>query len=298
MRKVLLCFPWHEDFSINAKSLGTIEKYRVGGDTYQIDDCLVTVEEAQTAYVGVIRNYFVTGNYEIKKKGTKLRPFDEWIYCDSDNPWTEIDFLKILGHDFDIVCFPYPMKDRPEIYNAKINGKHVPITTKGLLPVEGHGMGGLVKIKRKVFEKLEPYWFFIPEIEKDGILSWKPEDYYFCKKARKAGFKCIVDFDNPLEHINTQLKRSNKMSPVKEVKLFNDLANQALKINEISGGMAKEYSKAMLEVKSCHQIIQEQNKKIAELEVEIKKITTAKPVVTEDDPDQKKDLTPGPALNP
>jgi len=216
MRKILLCFPWYAGWEGNQQSLDTIEKYRIGEGTYIIGDCLITVEGAQTPYVGMVRNFFVTGNDQINKTNPEIRPFDEWIYDDEDNPWTEADLLRILSYDYDVVSFPYALNSKKPVYNVKINGEYAPFSTKGLKKVDGHGMGGLVKIKRKVFEKVEPYWFFIPQLEDNGILGWETEDYHFCKKVRKAGFDLIVDFDNPLEHNNIHLLKKKELTMAEE----------------------------------------------------------------------------------
>lgn len=50
--------------------------------------------------------------------------------------------------------------------------------------------GGCLLIQRKVFEKIGPPWF-TSEWREEGHLS---EDFSFCEKARKAGYKILVDW--------------------------------------------------------------------------------------------------------
>lgn len=65
-----------------------------------------------------------------------------------------------------------------------------------------HGIGlGFVLIKRRVFEKIDYPWF------RFDIFS---EDYYFCEKVRKAGFKIAVDTGVVVKHLSNRLEVDDK----------------------------------------------------------------------------------------
>jgi hypothetical protein len=59
-----------------------------------------------------------------------------------------------------------------------------------LIKVDGLGTGMLL-IHRDVLKTIEPPWFQF-KYDKDGLIELS-EDYYFCEKAKKAGFELFVD---------------------------------------------------------------------------------------------------------
>ena len=67
---------------------------------------------------------------------------------------------------------------------------------KGLLPVDVVGSAGLL-VRKRVFETLVDPWFEAGCLTRTGL----GEDWYFCWKARRAGFQTWVDTTVPLGHI-------------------------------------------------------------------------------------------------
>lgn len=59
-----------------------------------------------------------------------------------------------------------------------------------LIKVDGVGTGMLL-VHRSVFTTIEPPWFRF-QYKPDGTMDLS-EDYYFCEKAKKAGFELFVD---------------------------------------------------------------------------------------------------------
>jgi hypothetical protein len=72
----------------------------------------------------------------------------------------------------------------------------------GFLTCEGVATGFLL-IKTDVFKKLKhPYFFW--ESGKDGEVT-VGEDFWFCKKAKKAGYELWVDLLVEVKHIGDYL---------------------------------------------------------------------------------------------
>jgi GT2 family glycosyltransferase len=81
------------------------------------------------------------------------------------------------------------------------------ISEESLVEVDAVGAGCLL-IHRKVFEAIKkPYFLF--QYNDDGIMTLG-EDFYFCQKAQKAGFKIWVDRKMVTSHFKTiDLKQVN-----------------------------------------------------------------------------------------
>ena len=147
------------------------------------------------------RNIFITGNANPSLYKPAILDYDYWIFCDSDIEFTEADLKRILSYDKDIISLPYQLNSKKPAFNAMINGKYLPLDTKGLMKVDGCG-AGFLKVKKCVFQKMPAYWFFIDQVEKDGVLSFICEDYNFGKKARRLGYDIWMDFNHPVQHNN------------------------------------------------------------------------------------------------
>jgi len=67
--------------------------------------------------------------------------------------------------------------------------------------VEAVGVGtGALLVHRSVFETLRPPWFKFTY--RDNGTKAQGEDFYFSKKARKAGFRLWVDTTRPCGHVH------------------------------------------------------------------------------------------------
>lgn len=119
---------------------------------------------------------------------------------------------KLYSHNKDIVAGLYFSRREPffpQIYETtKVEGKEqtgrydaiFDIPQDQLIEVDACGFGCIL-IKKEVFDKLEtPFFQFIPGTEKQLQVS---EDYYFCKKAKDAGYKIYCDTSIKCKHIGT-----------------------------------------------------------------------------------------------
>jgi hypothetical protein len=100
---------------------------------------------------------------------------------------------------FDYFPVEASMSDEQLVHSARharIGGPYslAPFQT-GLVEVGLCGTGGLL-IDMKVFKALDPPWF-VNHSQGHAIA----EDTWFTLRARRAGFKCFVDFDTPIGHL-------------------------------------------------------------------------------------------------
>ena len=114
------------------------------------------------------------------------------FFLDADIVPPSDALLRLLAHDLPIVSGLYRKRLPPHepmafTYRGRILR---PIPAKGprLRKVDVVG-GGCLLIRREVFEKVRSPWF-TSEWRRDGHLS---EDFSFCEKARKVGYRIAVD---------------------------------------------------------------------------------------------------------
>lgn len=147
----------------------------------------------------------------------------EWyLSVDSDISFHPDHVSRLLSHDVDLVGGPYCHK-KPDVEWSARALDHEKVDPKtGLQVLNAHGTGFLL-IRRGVFEKIrkeqpeimhiedwneskgQTKWDFFSEgivtepgyYDEPTLLS---EDFYFCKRARQAGFKILVDTTFHLTH--------------------------------------------------------------------------------------------------
>ena len=132
--------------------------------------------------------------------------YDGVLFLDADISIPDEKFLDKMietGYKLDakVVGGAYRMKKGEEyilIAGKEKDGKIQNIREKPKEPllVEGAGTGCLL-IYREVLQKLSDPWF---EIKDKPNLEVEPEDFYFCRKAREAGFKIALDTRFPTNH--------------------------------------------------------------------------------------------------
>lgn len=109
---------------------------------------------------------------------------------------------KLIEHDKDVVSglyfrntYPYT----PMVFKSNNDKKYDPILDYDddkLMEVDACGAGCLL-VKTEVFKKLKLPYFKSNEVE-GGL----PEDHYFCKKLRDAGFKIHCDTSVKCSHMS------------------------------------------------------------------------------------------------
>jgi len=146
--------------------------------------------------------------------------FEETLWVDSDVGFFPNDVDRIREHGLPVCSALYPRKGQ-----SSFAVKLLPGTRKvtfgsggGLLEVE-HVATGFLHIRREVYRQIEeqqklpmcnrsnsrgiiPY--FLPlVVESGGEYSYLSEDYSFCERIRRAGYKIMADTTVRLWHVGT-----------------------------------------------------------------------------------------------
>lgn len=196
--KIKICFPYYRDCPIYDILLEQARKYK-GQHTF-------IFKKAKGTIVHDVRNILVAETLRISRD-FKLPDFDVVVMIDSDIECSIHDIVYIAEKAFSENCIfglPYLLRGSENKYNAGFIGnydfEHLRIQTKGVLEIDGQG-NGCKAIPRKVFESIEPFWFWPGIIHfKDGSIDTLVEDWNFDYKARHSGFKILCDFDRQVGH--------------------------------------------------------------------------------------------------
>lgn len=144
------------------------------------------------------------------KLAEKAKDVADYIFFVDDDVLPPMNAItKLLSHNKDIVSGLYFAKQEPhfpqiflknkenkERYDSIENYKR-----DSLIEIDACG-GGCVLIKSDVFKKLRrPYFQFIPQGEDHPR---KGEDFFFCEKAKEAGFEIYCDTSIICKHIGTK----------------------------------------------------------------------------------------------
>lgn len=154
----------------------------------------------------------------IVQKFLAIKDCDYLMMIDSDII-PPVDILNLVDFQKDIITplmlvqqkgtlIPLYLRQNPDgIYDA---GNY--LEESGLQEVDATGTGCIV-IKREVLEKLDHP--FRNEYDKDGIKKLG-NDFSFCKRAKKLGFKVWVHLDYTADHITEMSLREVFLDKIKQ----------------------------------------------------------------------------------
>jgi hypothetical protein len=170
----------------------------VGMDTGRFSDFTVAM-----AQLGLPKGWTVNSalNYDCAHAcNHHVRTFkgDHLLLMGDDHRFPGDIIGRLLRHKVDIVA-ALCMERRPPFRTvARVAGNPLPLDTEpGLIEVDSTGTAGML-IHRRVFDALEPPWFWHGE-GKDGF--YLADDIFFCARAREAGFKIHVDTSTVISHL-------------------------------------------------------------------------------------------------
>lgn len=166
------------------------------------------------------------GRNEIVDEFLKTKDYEYLFFIDSDAMWHPKAIERLIGHDLAVVtgCIytrklpPWPTMGDYEGLNRKgihtYNKQRVTeqllkyaqakgLDTKSsniqcleepeLVEIDGTGMH-FCAVRRDVLEAIEPPWFEVNEVGAG-------EDYYFCRRAKEAGFRIWCDLSVQTGHV-------------------------------------------------------------------------------------------------
>jgi hypothetical protein len=117
------------------------------------------------------------------------------LWLDSDMRFPKDALFRLLAHEKPIVAANYARRRHPALPTAE-HREHGYLFTEpessGLVAVTQCGMG-LMLTQTTVFEAIGEPWFQIGYTSNDH--QYVGEDFFFCTKARKAGFEILIDQD-------------------------------------------------------------------------------------------------------
>lgn len=123
------------------------------------------------------------------------------LFIDSDMYFEETALDRLLARKKDIIGVHYNRRAIPLESTAKIPISEK-LKNKELIKAEGLGTGFLL-INIDVFKKMKHPWFFFEQSQNGDLLVG--EDYWFCKRAKEAGFDIWVDLSIPMKHVGNYL---------------------------------------------------------------------------------------------
>ena len=167
-------------------------------------------------YIGQARNELVGGSSA--KIWQKLPDdYTHYLFLDADIAFKPEDVLKLLRDDKDVISGAYPRRGEPSVAVAGwwwrkdklrrgICGDFVKMADEGVKKIDYAG-GGLLLVKKEVFEKIEYPWFRHQLIRLDEGLDVEAieagEDMGFCMLCEDAGIDIWCDCDVKVEHLET-----------------------------------------------------------------------------------------------
>lgn len=154
------------------------------------------------------RGCFVQCNRnDLVKRALPRKNISHILFWDADIDASYHHILKLLSMKTDIASANHLWRGMPGMRNS-ISG-YVDETgnmrniesydSTGIKEVDFAGTGFML-IKKSVFEEISYPWFNAFYDEQYDPPRFRGEDFYFCMKAKKAGFKIMVDYSCKLTH--------------------------------------------------------------------------------------------------
>jgi hypothetical protein len=204
---VLICTPGHSMDANYVKSLiKTINVLNEEGITYKfLNEYSSQVAMAREATASNSLNLNAFSNLP----GGGEFTYDKMFWIDSDIAWTPKDFIDLYKSNKDIISGIYFNNKGLGMIKGVGEEEH-PITisnikhfSKNIFEIESAGFG-FICVKSGVFENMQRPWFDTEYFElKDGEKTIRlpyGEDFSWCVKARKSGFKIWADPTIVVDH--------------------------------------------------------------------------------------------------
>lgn len=140
-------------------------------------------------------------------------PCEYMLFIDADIIFNSDHIRTLMASDEPLLCGVYPVKE-PNLRLCAVGlDGYIDVESNRDKPVAVKRAGtGFMRIHRSVFERLkacsaaylnhgEPQWDFFQSGVRDN--EWLSEDWFFCDKAREAGFRVMLHLGIQLHHEGT-----------------------------------------------------------------------------------------------
>jgi GT2 family glycosyltransferase len=121
------------------------------------------------------------------------------LFLDTDMYFEKDAILRLIEGDKDIIGVQYYTHKTPSLPTAFPREGNAFRVGCGIIQEAKSVATGFMLINLKVFSKIKEPWFFWGFDEHGQITMG--EDYWFCSKARDAGYKVWCDLSIPVKHI-------------------------------------------------------------------------------------------------
>lgn len=173
--------------------------------------------------IQTVMRIHTSGSLLVRERNDLIKAFltsdcTHMLCIDSDIAWNPSDVQKMINLDEDFVAALYPARgpDKCFLFRGVYGeNKRMDVSKKGLLEME-YIPAGFMMLKRIVPERMMEVFPDLHYLPKDESLAhtegyclfdtevWQGEfwgeDYVFCRRARKAGFKIWIDPTIKLDH--------------------------------------------------------------------------------------------------
>lgn len=120
------------------------------------------------------------------------------LFIDSDMHFEADAVLKLLERNKDIVGVHYNLRKFPLTTTVHMDLEKKKNLKESFTTCDSVAAGFML-IRTDVFRKLDEPWFFFESNQRGEVKTG--EDYWFCRKAREAGYDIWVDLTVPVTHI-------------------------------------------------------------------------------------------------
>lgn len=168
--------------------------------------CLYALECDSPLYVVFQKSGYIQHSRNLIVDEALKRGSTHLMFIDYDMFFPPDTLKRLLARDKDIVACYYNLRRLPLVSTTKFmgpNGNYVEKfeeMPKDIFECDATGTGCML-IKMDVFKHLDDPWFNVAYKEKKGHSSIIGEDMWFCRNAKKHGYKIWVDPTIAIYHL-------------------------------------------------------------------------------------------------
>jgi len=262
--KLKVCIPTYCGISKQTKD--SLDKLR------KVMDVDVRLEES--TYIAKARNRLITG-YEFTAVKPRLdERYTHYLMLDSDIGFEPEDVEQLLKYDRPIISGVYKRRDSHLLccgnFTVAVGAvdKGLDPRSGGLVEVDWCGAGFLL-VKAEVFETMNAPWFYHEWVENTDDTGRKHrdqtgEDISFCVKAKRNGYKIVVDADCRVDHITNKhlAYGGNPMADEKAININSFMIYQSGAVDSAMENITKIFNTYN---KNLNTIVKENERLTAEL---------------------------------